>query len=294
MPLTVRQISLPAPRGEVLLPDQARGAVEKLLGGLDDLPGQRSALLRVAGLSDDEETSLEMLALACAADPPFAARLLAMANSAYYSRRDPATSLEVAITTVGRESLRSLALVTALGLSGQAKPAHEGFWAHAANMATASAQVARGLGARSGDAFCAGLLADVGQALLLQAAPGEYGQFLGTPCDADRREAEIAWCGVSHADLGASVMGRLGLPAPLCSAVALHDGGGASEPAQDPLGRSVQVGVLLARVADAGELDEQDVQDLAILTDGVMSAADANRLILQSASAAAALAIVLR
>lgn len=286
MPLTVRRHDSP-------VPDSGHGAVDELLGGLDSLPGQRTALLRVAALSDGEEASLDTLAQACAADPPFAARLLAMANSAYYSRRDPATSLETAITTVGREALRSLALVTALGVSGSANPVPAGFWERAAQVASASSHVARSLGARSGDAFCAGLLADVGQALLLQAAPRAYERFLELPCDAERREAEIAWCGVGHADLGARVMGRIGLPTPLCAAVAVHDGGGRCEPAEDPLGRAVQVGVLLARGAELGQLDEQDEQDLLVLTDGAMSAVDAHRVILQSAAAAAALATVL-
>jgi len=268
--------------------------VDDVLRSLDALPGQQAVLLAVASLCDDEDASLGALAQGCAGDPPFAARLLSLANSAYYGRRVQATSLDAAISTIGREALRSLALTTALGLTGGTGSLPPGFWAHASQVAAASSQVALALGARPGDAFCAGLLSDVGQALLLRAAPEHYATMLHLPCGPARLAAEVAWCGRGHAQIGAQAMAAMGLPALLCDAIAGHHSAGLPEdPDAGPLARAVHAGGLLARAVESGELTEEAQAELALVSGGALTPVDASRVLLASAAAAAALAMAL-
>lgn len=275
-------------------PHQGAGlvVVDDVLRSLDALPGQQAVLLAVASLCDDEDASLGALAQGCAGDPPFAARLLSLANSAYYGRRVQATSLDAAISTIGREALRSLALTTALGLTGGTGSLPPGFWAHASQVAAASSQVAVALGARPGDAFCAGLLSDVGQALLLRAAPEHYATMLPLPCGPERLAAEVAWCGRGHAEIGAQAMAAMGLPAMLCEAIAGHHSAGLEADAS-PLARAVHAGGLLARAVETGELTDVAQAELALVSGGALTPVDASRVLLASAAAAAALAMAL-
>jgi len=268
--------------------------VAGLLEDLDALPGQQAVLLRIAQLSDDEDCSLSALADVCAADPPYAARLLSLANSSYYGRRGAVTSLSGGINVIGREAVRCLALTTALGMTGAKSTVPAQFWSRAALTASASQLVARSLGAPAGDAFCGGLLADVGQALLLTAAPDSYPALMTQRCGADLLAVELEAYGIGHAELGALAMSRVGLPDVLCEAIGGHHTAGLDgEPVLGALARSVHAGSILAHAVDAGELDEAALGELVVITDGALTGADGSRILLQSAAAAAALAVAL-
>jgi len=277
----------------VLAPRTEHPTVEGLLSDLDNLAGQQVVLLRIAQLSDDEDCSLSALSDVCAADPPYAARLLSLANSAYYGRRGVVTSLTGGISVIGREAVRCLALTTALGLNGTKSSVPADFWSRAALTASASQLVAREIQAPSGDAFCGGLLADVGQALLLTAAPEAYTQLMGMRCGPDLLDAELEQWGVGHAQLGAVAMSRVGLPDVLCQAIGGHHSAGLDGGTPSLTARAVHAGKVLAHAADAGELGEDELADLIVITDGALGPADASRLMLQAAAGAAALAVAL-
>lgn len=278
---------LPGPRASA--EQDGHLLVEELLDGLEALPGQRAVLMRVVAMCADDESSLRDLADACSAEPPFAARILTMANSAFYARNSPANSLDVGITTIGRQTLRSLALTSALGMTGNSH-LPPGFWGFAAQVATASAEAAALFGARSGDAFCGGLLADVGEALLLRAAPKAYIPFLSMSCGPGRLAAESEWCGIGHAELGAEAMSRVKLPAELCQAIREHHSAGVDGQECSPLARAVHTGSLLAHAAENEELSEEEQARLDVVSEGRLTAEAVERLLLNSAAATAALA----
>ena len=256
------------------------GVVERLLHDVDRLPGRQPVLLRVAQLADDPESTTRDLAELCAADPAFTARLLRLANSAYYGRAGTVTSLVPAVGIVGRTTLRTTALAMALGLSGERGVLPDGFWAQAGLVAASAQLVAADLGASPGDALCAGLLADLGAALLFRAAPAAYGRLVAqAPGDA-RVELERDWCGLSHAELAGQVLRASGLPEPLCAAIEQHHD---VAPGAGQLAVAVRVGVLVA-----GE-DPDALAQLGPLTGGRFEAADAPRLELSAAAGAAAL-----
>jgi HD-like signal output (HDOD) protein len=75
-----------------------------------------------------------------------------------------------------------------------------------------------------GQAFTAGMLHDIGKLLLAANLPDEFKQAL-TKARQDRTplwEAEQSVLGVTHAELGAYLLGIWGLPVPIIEAVALH------------------------------------------------------------------------
>jgi HD-like signal output (HDOD) protein len=146
-------------------------SVEHLLDAMDRLPSQGNIALRVLWMADDPTTTLSHLARAVESDPVLVARLLHLANSAYYSPRNPIANAERAITLLGFATVRTLATIVACGL-GSAAPVPQGFWQHGASVANAAQLIAWRFGVPTGDAFTLGLLHDLGRGLLHVADPG--------------------------------------------------------------------------------------------------------------------------
>jgi HD-like signal output (HDOD) protein len=264
--------------------------IDALVADLQRLPAARPALLRVVQIADHPDCSVRSLAEAAAVDPAFTARLLHLANSACYGRSRPVTAIGPAVSVLGAETLRALAVTMALGLAGEHGPLPEGFWDRAAATASGSSLVAPATGADPGDALCVGLLLEVGQALLFRACPEAYGALLSRCDAAGLAAAERAWCGTTSGAVAAAALGAAGLPPSICAAIAQHqdDDEQGSAP-RSPLGRALRGGALLARAAAAGEVDGSTTAELVALSGGALDERAAGVLVLRTASQAAAL-----
>ncbi len=131
---------------------------------LTERPG---AATRVLALCDDPRSSSEDLATAIAMDPIFAAKVLRIANSAYYGLSGRVSTLGFAVSVLGFQGVRSLAVLGAAGLD-RADGAPPGFWEAAALCATGAEMVAPLVDAEPGDAFIVGLLHMIGTVLMHQ------------------------------------------------------------------------------------------------------------------------------
>ena len=261
-----------------------------MVADLQRLPAHRPALLKVVQVADDPDCSVRSLADAAAGDPAFGARLLHLANSAYYGRARRVTAIGPAVSVLGAETLRALAASMALGLAGEQGPLPDGFWDRAAATASGSQLVAPSTGADAGDAFCVGLLLEVGQALLFRAAPDSYAALVDTCDPSGLAAAERAWCGTTSGAVAAAALGAAGLPPSVWGTIAQHHDDDEQERTPGtPLGRALRGGVLLARAAAAGQIDERTTAALVALSAGALDARTAGVLVLRTASQAAAL-----
>jgi HD-like signal output (HDOD) protein len=277
-------VVVPAPRLEV----------QGLLADVHRLPGSRPALLRVVQLADAPDSSARALADAAAVDPAFTARLLQLANSAYYGRAGRVSAIGPAVGVLGAETLRGLAVTMALGLAGEHGPLPDGFSDRAAATAAGSRLVAPLVDADPGDAFCVGLLREVGQALLFRAAPLSYPALLGSCDEAGLAAAERTWCGTTSGEVAAQALAGAGLPASVCRTIAeaqLDDE--ARRLPGTPLGRALRGGVVLARAVASGEVEAGTAAELVALTGGALDERAAGVLVLQAASQAAGLSAAL-
>lgn len=123
-----------------------------------------------------------------------------------------------AIAALGFATVRSLAASAACGLTDDDTAVDGEFWAHAAAVANAAQLVAGRYMVPTSDAFALGLLHDLGEALLQQAAPAAWSQ-LGSR-STQQRELELF--GITHAEAGARVLEAWKFPAPFCEAIANH------------------------------------------------------------------------
>ena len=219
------------------------------------------------------------------------APLLQMVNSGYYGRAGRVTAIVPAVGLVGGQTLRGLAVTMALGMGGEHGPLPEGFWDRAALTAVGSRLMAPHVGAEAGDAFCVGLLREVGQALMFRADPKAYGELLAGCDAATLPAAERDWCGTTNGELAAAALTAGGLPASVCEAIAQQqrDDEDGTLP-EAPLARALRGGRVLLQVVTSGDVDDEVGATLSALTGGALEARDAGGLALQAASQAAALA----
>lgn len=258
-----------------------------LLARHEQLPPRAAAAARVLQLADDPDTSAQDLARAMGTDPVFAARVLRVANSTYYGLSGRVSTLPFAVSVIGFQAVRSLAVVAAAGLDNE-DGAPEGFWRAAALTATGSELVAAMIGADVGDAFCVGLLHTIGAALLHQHQP-LAALCLPEPEDADALiVGERARYGISHDDLGARVLAAWHFPEHVCGLIARHHE--PLLPDSPPLERCLHAARLLADqlLVDRAPTVAQSAQ-LAWLTEGRIGDIDLPGVLERMAERSAAL-----
>ena len=223
--------------------------VARLIDELERLPASRATAVRLVQVLDDPRAGAAQAAEVLSADPALTARVLRVANSAYYGLSGRVATLSFAVTVVGFATVRSLAVVGAAGMGGQ-DDVPPGFWRRSAAVAEATSLVSRRSGGGSAEAFSTGLLHDLGSALLWRSDRARYAavvQEAGLPgrslALAQQREF-----GATGAALGADVLRAWHFPDEICGAIArLHD---VVDPAAPALARALQAGVVLSDLAE--------------------------------------------
>jgi len=164
-------------------------------------------------------------------DIAMAAKVLQLANSAYFGRRCPIAKVSDAVAYLGLETLRTLVLHTEAVSEFQVDPPIPGFQLETLHEhSTRVARVASALAADTGageHAFAAGLLHDVGLLVLASQDREGLAKLLAVAheqaCPVHRVEHERQ--SVTHAEIGAHLLALWGLPHTVTEAVAGHHGG---------------------------------------------------------------------
>ncbi len=185
------------------------------------VPARAGAAARVLAIVDDPQSSINDLVKAVGADPSLTAKVLTLANSAYYGLSRRVGTLQYAISVVGYQTVRALTVPICVGLD-RPDAVPPGFWEQAASAATAADLIAPILGASAPDAFCAGLLHTLGSALLHQQSRVPA---LCLPLVADEpgfNRREIDQYGLGHAEAGAQALTEWRFPEHLVQLIATH------------------------------------------------------------------------
>jgi putative nucleotidyltransferase with HDIG domain len=195
---------------------------EELMATLEALPASAPVALRVLDAIDARISDAASVAGVVEGDPSLTARLLRLANSAYYSPMTAVTTTVRAIGLVGFSAVRALAVTTAAGLNGAEVPT--GFWEHSAQTAHAASLLARHFGMKSNEAFALGLLHDMGEGLMCVADAAAWSAIESEwPLECpERLAAERQTYGTTHAELGARLLRAWGLPESSRLAIAEH------------------------------------------------------------------------
>jgi putative nucleotidyltransferase with HDIG domain len=154
--------------------DLARELREKVASGNLELPVLSQTATQVASMCMDGAADARSLANALNHDPALAGHVLRVANSAKYAPVEPIVSLQQAVSRMGMTTVGQIAYAVAIGSRVFHAPGHDEWvhemWRHAAQTAGWAREIARVKRTSVEGAFVCGLLHDVGEPVLLQAA----------------------------------------------------------------------------------------------------------------------------
>lgn len=197
---------------------------------LPTLPIIASKLLT---LTAREDTTLNDIASLISQDIALSAKVLRVANSAFYSFPQQIASINQAVSILGINAVRSLVLsFSFLCMGGKQKNSlfdFEQFWEHsmveAAGAKLILEQVAN---ANTEEAFTCGLLQNIGQLIFAATLREEYNQVLQKKQASDKTsndtddELEQEIIGISHSAVGYEVTKVWGLPESLRLTIKYH------------------------------------------------------------------------
>lgn len=148
--------------------------------GSSSIPTMPAAAQKAFQLSTDPRADARDFVEVIEADESLSARVLKIANSVYFDRGKPSSTIEESVTVIGINELRCLLNATTLS---EIFPSRHVFRAQAWSNDIATAIIARNLARRllpSKDevAFLGGLMHDIGKLLLLQRSGDDYGRVI--------------------------------------------------------------------------------------------------------------------
>jgi putative nucleotidyltransferase with HDIG domain len=203
--------------------------VSKLLEKVDTLPASPALLPRlVQALSDVDNTDVYAIVDIIVYDSALTAKLLQMANSAYFGNSNPIADVGEAISQLGYEIVFMLA--ASISGSGCMKTSPEtgldavALWRHSVITSFGAQHVAQEASVDANLAFTAGLLHDVGK-VVLAATYGKNYTRMFDPAERGSKSLvdwELDQYGCNHADVGATLLENWKLPKPLVNAVKYH------------------------------------------------------------------------
>ena len=196
---------------------------------LPESPAMRRELL---GLLADDEASVDRIEEAVEKNPAISAKLLQLANSAYYGARGSVAGIGEAISMLGLDTVRGIVtsahLFDAMPVAGlRGIPVVE-FWNHCVTSAVMVRRIAWHVRAGTNvnrAAFTAALLHDVGKIVMALAHGEAYAELCRRHPDQPARplwQEEERTFGHHHGTAGALLLELWGLPRIVVEAVSLH------------------------------------------------------------------------
>jgi serine phosphatase RsbU (regulator of sigma subunit) len=216
-----------------------------------DLPAPSGSALRVIEACTNQANDANRLGQLVSQDPLLAVELLRIVNSAYFGFNREISSLARAITIIGQQGLRSLALCIAMRDAMKAEdlptlPIDE-FWISAIRRAVCARELAKITKQNEETCFTAGLIQDFGLLALFYLHKNRISEWpnLTDALPDERYDMERQLFGETHDKLGLQVAQTWGLPDELAVAIGYHH-----DPASERLSTSEKMLCQVSHCAD--------------------------------------------
>lgn len=205
--------------------------LKKITQSIIGLPTLPTMITQMIGLIDNPKTSARDVSRLISTDQALTAKILKLANSAFYGFPREISTVNHAVVVLGFETVKSLGLSVSVlerfarGGGEESTFDRQKFWEHS---------IACGVGARllagklryrvQGEAFAAGILHDIGKLILSQYFPEEFAEIMKLVHEQDLYigKAEEMVLGVTHAEIGCWLAERWNLPKQLVDTIAFH------------------------------------------------------------------------
>ncbi|HIJ72636.1 MAG TPA: HDOD domain-containing protein [Candidatus Hydrogenedentes bacterium] len=199
--------------------------VAHLIRQLRSLPALPETVGGVHQAIEDPSSSIANVVEIITMDPPVAAKVLSVANSAAYGFRHDIHDLKLAVSLLGlRETYAIVLSVAVVDFLNKVKRLdYRSFWIESMCCATATRIVAKACGHRQlVGVFSAGLLHDLGRAALWATVPDLYEKVGGDLWALDLVAEEERIVGLSHTEAGYELAHRWNLPAEIAEPIRFH------------------------------------------------------------------------
>ncbi len=193
-----------------------------------ELPTLPEVISKVLEAVADERSSADDLTALLECDHAISARVLRLANSAFYGLRHRVDSIRHAVVVLGFDAVRHLALATSVfdvfARRQQFALDPEDFWMHSLGVAKAAQMVCeRHCSVESPEGcFTAGLLHDIGKYLLAVVLEDEYRQIVREAQESQRLliEVEREKLRTTHVEVGGWIAEKWQFPPPIVDMIA--------------------------------------------------------------------------
>lgn len=250
---------------------------------IQKMPSLPTSVTKVVELSNDPNVSPADLNHVINLDPVLMGRVMKLINSAYYGLNQKVTSLVRAIIMLGINTVKNLALSTAvMGTLGDDSHFHalnmSGFWRHSLSVGVTSKLIAVEIGVAPKNRECffiAGLLHDLGKLPLNYTLSDEYVKAMGI---SEREQlplyrSEYRVMGITHAEAGKLIAKLWKLGSEIHDAISYHHSIGAYEGSHGTLVYTVAAADYFSNIYEIGfsgnrhpESIPQDVLDYLGIT----------------------------
>jgi HD-like signal output (HDOD) protein/DNA-directed RNA polymerase subunit RPC12/RpoP len=203
---------------------------KRILSTLNGLPSMPQIVFRAHEIMEDPNSGTKKVADLIETDQAIAAKVLKMANSAYYGMSGNVSSIQHAAVVLGDKALGEL--ITLAGTSsllgnklyGYAMDSGE-LWRHSMMVAFGSKIIAQQhMPQLENDAFSVGLIHDVGKLVLDRPVLNRKSLFDEFMADGDKTflNAENRILGFDHAEIGFDICQQWQIPDTLAKAIRYH------------------------------------------------------------------------
>ncbi|MGI6648429.1 MAG: HDOD domain-containing protein [Bacillota bacterium] len=204
--------------------------LEKIVSRVKDLPALPAIVTRVIQLTEDPNSTAKDLSEMLSHDQSLTAKVLRLANSAYYGFPRRINTVADAVVLLGFGVIRSLVMAASVydilekPVQGYALAPGE-LWRHSQACAMGSRLIAQRVKYRYLDqAYIGGLLHDIGKVILSEYLKEVYQQVIDRVVQEQISftEVEVEILGFDHAAVGARVVEEWNLPPELVDCIAYH------------------------------------------------------------------------
>lgn len=201
--------------------------IRRLVGKLERLPSVPRTYAELTEAVALPGTSVSEIADIVRRDPAMSTKILQLVNSAYFGLAQHISSIPQAVSYLGMELIKGLALTAGVFTTIEASSAPGFSLEDFQSSAVRTAQLARKMlpdPKRAEEAFTAALVHDIGELVLAMGLPDEVAAIaaLGRSQRRPSFVLERERLGTTHAEVGAYLLGVWGLPFTVVETVAFH------------------------------------------------------------------------
>jgi diguanylate cyclase (GGDEF)-like protein len=246
-----------------MTPHEISVKIRDLIEEQAKLPSPPAIVVQILNAVQQEEASISELARIISADPALTGKMLSVANSGFYSLPNEVTSVERALSILGTNVIKNIALsfVIAAELRGDKKSSFnfDYFWRRSVTAAVAAELLNKVLGLNNEDMFVTGLLHDIGVLLMYLSKGDEYSALLqerrntGVPLT-DLEEHKF---GFNHQHLGFTLVTDWGLPESITLPIHFHHATASAPEEYKRITEALWIADLLAAIYSETEIVEK-------------------------------------